>query len=191
MQPTPRASETYTRVLAALEQAEPLDGAIGKIEPVAARLVARPAFRGMFSGDTTGIPLHTILTDVPFGAWWMAVFLDLFKDDGSRRAARRLVALGVISTVPTSVSGWAQWSGKDRAIKRVGVVHALSNVIATAVYMASWAARERGRQQLGVGLARGGAVLLLVSGFLGGHLASGRHAAPHVRAKAMAKTGTL
>ncbi|WP_248762108.1 DUF2231 domain-containing protein [Pseudarthrobacter sp. SSS035] len=132
--------------------------------------------RGFFRGDATGIPLHGILTDGPFGAWWSAIFLDFYKDDSSRLAAKRLVALGVVAAVPTAVSGWAQWSMKDHGTKRVGIVHATISAAATLVYLASWAARERGRHELGIGLSRAGAVLLLASGFLGGHLRSGR---PH------------
>lgn len=166
----------YTRLLAALEAAKPLDAVVTSVEPLASRLMARRRVREFIRGDATGIPVHNILTDAPFGAWWMAIFLDLFNDDGSRQAAKRLVALGVVSTVPTALSGWAQWTTKARPIKRVGVVHAAANAAATTVYVASWAARERGRHELGIGLARAGAVLLLVSGFLGGHMSSGRRA---------------
>ncbi|MDP9986924.1 hypothetical protein J2S98_002082 [Arthrobacter oryzae] len=166
----------YTRLLGALEEAKRLDAAVTAAEPLAARLMAQRKVRTIVRGDTTGIPLHTILTDGPFGAWWSAVFLDLFDDEASRRSSQRLVALGVVAAVPTALSGWATWSGKDRPLKRVGVVHAAANAAATAVYVASWRARSRGNHRAGVRLARMGAVLLLVSGFLGGHLSSGRHA---------------
>lgn len=170
------SSGRYTRLLGSLEDATPLDAAVEAAEPLASRLMSQPRIRSIVRGDTTGIPLHTILTDGPFGAWWSAVFLDFFDDDGSRRSSQRLVALGVIAAVPTALSGWATWSGKDRPLKRVGIVHAGANVAATTVYFASWRARSRGNHRLGVRLGRAGAVLLLVSGFLGGHLSSGRHA---------------
>lgn len=164
----------YPRLLGWLEEARPLDALARKVEPYASRLTARPGMRSFFRGDATGIPLHSILTDGPFGAWWSAIFLDFSKDDGSRQAAKRLVGLGVIAAVPTAVSGWASWSMKDRGTKNVGIAHAAVNAAATLVYLASWAARERGHHELGIGLARAGAVLLLASGFLGGHLRSGR-----------------
>jgi len=166
----------YTRFLGSLEDATTLDAAVEAAEPLASRLMSRDRIRAFVRGETTGIPLHVILTDGPFGAWWSAVFLDLFHGEDSRSSARRLVGLGVVAAVPTALSGWATWSEKDTAIKRVGIVHAAANAAATAVYAASWAARSRGRHELGVGLARAGAVLLLVSGFLGGHLSSDRHA---------------
>lgn len=168
------SSGRYAQLLGLLEGAPPLGAVAKRIEPFAGRLTAQPGIRGFFRGDATGIPLHGILTDAPFGAWWSAIFLDFYKDIGFRRAAKRLVALGVVAAVPTALSGWAQWSMKDQATKRVGIVHAAINAAATLVYLASWAARERGRHGLGIGLARAGAVLLVAGGFLGGHLRSGR-----------------
>lgn len=164
----------YAQFLGLLEGAKPLGAVVKVIEPLAGRLTAHPGMRSFFRGDATGIPLHGILTDAPFGAWWSAIFLDCFKDNGSRNAAKRLVGVGVVAAVPTAISGWAQWSMKDHGTKRVGIVHAAINAAATLVYLASWAARERSRPELGIGLARAGAVLLLASGFLGGHLRSGR-----------------
>jgi len=168
------SSSRYAQFLGWLAAAEPLAAVTKRLEPLASRLTAHPGVRGFFRGDATGIPLHGILTDGPFGAWWSAIFLDFYKDDASRRAAKRLVAVGLIAAIPTAISGWAQWSMKDQATKRVGIVHAAINAAATLVYLASWAARQRGHNELGIGLARAGAVLLLGSGFLGGHLRSGR-----------------
>lgn len=163
----------FARLLGRLEEL-PLGALVKAIEPIAGRLTARPGMRSFFRGDATGSPLHSILTDAPFGTWWSAIFLDFYKDDSSRLAAKRLVAAGVITAVPTAISGWAQWTMKDQGTKRVGLVHAALNGAAILVYLASWAARERGRHELGIGLARAGAVLLLASGFLGGHLRSGQ-----------------
>jgi hypothetical protein len=180
VQPTGRSfqantgSSRYAQLLGLLEGAQPLGAVVKTIEPYAGRLTAHAGLRGFFRGDATGVPLHGILTDAPFGAWWSAIFLDFYNDDSSRHAAKRLVGLGVVAAVPTAVSGWAQWSMKGQGTKRVGIVHAAVNAAATLVYLASWAARERGRHRLGIGLARGGAVLLLAGGFLGGHLRSGR-----------------
>jgi hypothetical protein len=168
------SSGRYAQLLGSLEGAKPLGAVVKRVEPLAGRLTAHAGMRGFFRGDATGIPLHGILTDAPFGAWWSAIFLDFYKDDGSRHAAKHLVGLGVVAAVPTALSGWAAWSMKDQGTKRVGIVHAAINAAATLIYLASWAARERGRHELGIGLARAGAVLLLASGFLGGHLRSGR-----------------
>lgn len=162
----------FLTLMKQLADAESLDPAVRTAEPIAARLVANPRLRRFFHGDANGIPPHVILSDLPFGAWFMAVFLDLFPDRGSRRAAQRLVGLGVLAAPPTAISGWAEWARADHATRRIGVVHAAANLTATLIFLASWRARRKGRHRLGVGLARAGAVLLVAGGFLGGYMRS-------------------
>ena len=164
----------FLRMMRRLEKADRLDPAVRAAEPLAGRLVANPGLRRFFHGDATGIPPHAIATDVPFGAWFMAIFLDLFPDAGTRRATTRLVALGVVAAAPTGISGWAEWARADRATRRVGIVHAAANLTATLIFLASWAARTRDRHGLGVGLARAGGALLIVGGFLGGYMGRAR-----------------
>jgi hypothetical protein len=170
----------FLRTMRRLENADRLDPVVRVADPLAGRLVANPRLRRFFSGDATGIPPHGIATDVPFGAWFMAIFLDLFPEAdadaaaGTRRAATRLVALGVVAAAPTGISGWAEWARADRATRRVGVVHAAANLAATLIFLASWAARTRDRHRLGAGLARAGGALLIVGGFLGGYMGRAR-----------------
>ncbi|WP_445155035.1 DUF2231 domain-containing protein [Arthrobacter sp. Hor0625] len=170
----PEAADMFLDLMKRLEHAEALDPAARAAAPLAERLVSRPGPRRFFHGDATGIPPHVILTDVPFGAWFMAIFLDFFPDEGSRVAARRLVGLGLLAAAPTGLSGWAEWARADSATRRVGVVHASANLAATLVFLASWRARRNERHRLGARLARAGAVLLIVGGFLGGYMRSSR-----------------
>jgi hypothetical protein len=168
----------FLRVTRRLEGSDRLDPVVRVADPLAGRLVANPGLRRFFHGDATGIPPHVIATDVPFGAWFMAIFLDLFPDEGTRQASTRLVALGVAAAAPTGISGWAEWARADRATRRVGVVHAAANLAATLIFLASWAARKRNRHGLGVNLARLGGALLIVGGFLGGYMRSRRAPEP-------------
>jgi hypothetical protein len=108
-------------LLRRLEQSEGLDPAVRAAEPWAGRIVANGRLRRLLHGDATGIPLHVIYTDVPFGAWFMAQYLDLFPDQGTRRAATRLVGLGIVAAVPTALTGWAEWALADRGTRRVGM----------------------------------------------------------------------
>ena len=103
-------ARAYASLLRRLEELEALDAPARLAEPVATRLVSTPGLRRFFHGEATGIPLHPILTDVPFGAWFMTIYLDLYDDEVSRRAARRLIGLGIASAVPTALSGWAEWA---------------------------------------------------------------------------------
>jgi len=164
----------FRQLMGSIERLKALDIPVDAARPLAGRLVRNERLRNVLHGQATGIPLHPILTDVPFGAWFMAVFLDLFPDAGTQRAATRLVGLGVISAVPTALSGWAEWALADRKTQRVGVVHAGLNASAVLIFAGSWAARRRGRRRLGVGLARLGAVVLIAGGFTGGYMGRDR-----------------
>ena len=167
----------YFRLLGRLERAEVLDRPVESVAPLAQRLVSREPLRRFLHGDATGIPVHVILTDVPLGAWWMAVFLDLFPDSSSRHSATRLVGLGVLSAAPTAVAGWAEWALSDHTTKRVGVVHAAVNGATVLIFVASWAARVRDHHELGVRLARAGGLTTIVGSSLGGHMSSTRRRA--------------
>ncbi|MGW5721129.1 DUF2231 domain-containing protein [Amycolatopsis sp. NPDC003865] len=162
----------YLRLLGRAERSPALDRLARLADRPARGLVAREPLRRFFAGDATGVPLHLVVKDAPFGAWFMAQFLDLYPD--SRRAARRLVGLGLLGAAPAAVTGWAEWAGCPDATRRVGVLHAAATGAATAVFFASWATRARGRERTGIRLSRCGAAILVAGGFLGGHVGRGR-----------------
>jgi predicted membrane protein DUF2231 len=168
------ADNAYTRLLRRLERSTTWDGAIEAVAPVADHLIARAPVRRFFHGDATGVPLHGILTDAPLGAWFIAMYFDLFSDEASRLAATRLVGLGVATAVPTAVAGWAEWARADRATRRLGMTHAALQGLSALVFVTSWAARRRGHHRLGVALARLGSVPNLAGNFLGGSMGSRR-----------------
>jgi hypothetical protein len=65
------------------------------------------------SGTALGHPLHPPLTDVLIGAWTSAVALDWLGGKRGRLAADRLVALGVLSALPTAAAGLNDWATLD------------------------------------------------------------------------------
>jgi nitrite reductase/ring-hydroxylating ferredoxin subunit/uncharacterized membrane protein len=133
--------------------------------------------KDLLSGTWQGHPLHPALTDVVIGAWTSATILDLIGGRESRRAAERLIGVGIAAALPTAASGSADWADStlgDEQVRRVGFVHAVANTAALGLYGASLLARRRGRHRRGVGLGAAGAGLLLGSGFLGGHLTFAR-----------------
>jgi len=84
--------------------------------------------------------------------------------------ADRLVALGVLSAIPTAAAGlndWATLEGQDR---RLGLVHGTTNVVATGLFGASWLARKTGHRFFGRTLALAGYGTVSIGAFLGGHL---------------------
>lgn len=137
-------------------------------------LAAQPRLRGALSGDWLGHAAHPLFTDLPIGFWTSAWVLDIVGGRASRTAARRLVGWGVLSAIPTALTGASDWSpaaADDDGARRVGAVHAAANTTALACYVASWLSRRRGRHGRGVAWGMAGAAAATVGGHLGGHLA--------------------
>lgn len=162
-------------VARALEEETRLDGAVDALRPVADALVADDARRDLLLGRQLGHAAHPLLTDAPIGAWASAVLLDLVGGSQSRAAAQRLVGIGVLSAVPTALTGLAEWSHLGRRDARVGVAHAAGNSVALGLFSASWIARRKGHHAKGVALGLAGVAAVSVSGFLGAHLAIARN----------------
>lgn len=142
---------------------EPAANAVQKA--TGARLV-----KNALSGTWLGHQLHPMLTDMPMGAWAMASLLDLTGGEGSAKAAKKLVGFGVLTAVPTAMSGASDWSEEQGAAQRVGMVHAVANSIGTSLQLASWLARANGKRKTGVTLSLLGLSAAGFGGYLGGHL---------------------
>lgn len=126
--------------------------------------------KDLLSGSWLGHTLHPMLTDLPIGFWTSSFMLDVVGGRRARPASRQLVALGVLSALPTAAAGAADWSDTDGPARRVGLVHAVSNSVALTAYAASWLARRRGQHWKGVALGMAGATAASAGGHLGGHL---------------------
>ncbi len=157
-----------------LEGSTRVDGLVRLAEPLVDALLADPDRADALQGRWLGHAIHPPLTDVPIGAWTSATILDLVGGRKSQPAAKRLIGVGVLTALPTAVTGWAEWGAAGQREKRVGVVHAGSNVAALVLYSASWRARGRGKHLRGVALSLGGGLALGLGGYLGGHLVEAR-----------------
>ena len=140
-----------------------------------ARAVERAAPDGSpinaaLSGTAFGHPLHPPLTDVVIGAWTSAVALDWIGGKRGGPAADWLVALGVLSALPTAAAGLNDWATLEGPTRRLGLVHGTTNVVATGLFGTSWLARKAGRRVVGRLLALAGYGTVSVGAFLGGHL---------------------
>lgn len=74
------------------------------------RLVGQGRLKNLLSGSWLGHPLHPLLTDIPIGSFTSATVLDLLAGQRGEHAADVLVALGLISALPTAAAGAADWS---------------------------------------------------------------------------------
>jgi uncharacterized membrane protein len=163
----------------ALEQARVLDPLVSVVRPFGGWFASDPARRNLLQGAWLGHAVHPPLTDVTIGLYSSAVTLDLIGGKAARPAARRLIALGLLTTLPTLWTGWAEWAELEQRDQRVGVVHALTNGTAAVGFAASWRARRKGQHLKGVALGLASAGLMSVGGYLGGHLVAARKAGTH------------
>jgi len=89
-------------------------------------------------------------------------------------AADLLVALGLLSAVPTAAAGAADWSDSYGPDQRVGAVHAVANVIGLGLYGWSLRARRRGDRRAATALGLAGMSSMAAGGYLGGYLSHSR-----------------
>lgn len=141
------------------------------VSAVAERLPGGQRTIDVLNGTPLGHPAHPLLTHIPIGAYAFAAVFDVASAGRARhsKAATALIAMGLLSTVPTALAGAMDWQHTSGKARRVGVAHALLNSIASGVFTLSLLSRLSGR-----GPARAlnltGNAIVAGSGYLGGHL---------------------
>ncbi|PZS39878.1 MAG: (2Fe-2S)-binding protein [Pseudonocardiales bacterium] len=157
------------RVTDGIERWRGLDRMGTPANRLAHKVIRNGAVKDGLSGTWLGHPVHPLLVAVPIGSWVAAGVLDALPGDNAA-AARRLVGLGVLASVPAAATGLSDWSDTAGAEQRVGVLHAGLNLTAIALYTGSWLCRRKSAGA-GVVLALAGGVVVACAGHLGGHLA--------------------
>lgn len=159
-------------LMRAIEEAAFLDPVASCLTRVVDWLSCPAALRQLLRGTWLGHSFHPLLTDFAEGPWMAASFLDLFGPSGSSRAARRLLAFGLVMAVPTYLTGLADWAEtEDEGERRMGLVHLATTSLAVALYASSYLARVRSKDRRATLLGLAGGVIALGDGYLGGHLA--------------------
>lgn len=130
--------------------------------------------RNFLNGTWLGEPLHVILTDVPIGAWTVAMVFDALDLAGNRRgfavASDTSIAIGLAGAAGAAVTGLTDWSDVDPPVRRVGLVHALLNIGATALFTTSLILRRRKARTGGRITAACGYALMSYAAHLGGKM---------------------
>lgn len=122
-------------------------------------------FRSLLNGTFLGHPLHPAITDVPIGAWLLAVVFDIVwlvspsANAWAARGAEALVLIGILAAVGAAITGLADWSDTYGAERTVGLYHAGLNTLALVLYVVSFVLR--------LGLSNGESVFAAVIGFVG------------------------
>ena len=159
-----------------LENDQRLDPAVAKAAQLTHSL-RDSATGSALRGEWMGHALHPALTDLPIGLFTAAAALDLLGGKATHPAAQKLVGLGLLSAVPTALTGWAEWSRADHRAQRVGIAHAALNVASLGLYAGSWMARRRSHHGLGAALSLAGSGITVAAAYLGGHLVTVREVA--------------
>lgn len=135
---------------------------------------AAQAIRNFLNGTWLGEPLHVILTDVPIGAWTVALIfdgMDLFQDRREfAKAADAAVAIGLLGAAGAAITGLVDWSDVDPPARRVGMWHGLLNASATVLFASSLISRKRKLRKQGRIYAALGYSAMMVAAKLGGDM---------------------
>lgn len=126
-----------------------------------------------FHGSWLGHPLHPLLTDLPIGAWSMALLMDGLAASGQEEAewaADTLTLVGVLTAVPTAIAGAVDYSTIPKQASSAGALHATLNTISLTLYLLSLRERKGGNRPLGMLYSTVAFAVLGVSSWLGGEM---------------------
>jgi nitrite reductase/ring-hydroxylating ferredoxin subunit/uncharacterized membrane protein len=126
-------------------------------------------------GTWLGHPLHSVLTDVPIGAWTATAVLDAVDEISGRetfgRAAQTTITVGLVGAIGAALTGMADWSKMNHGhARRVGLAHGLLNTAGVTCYVTSLMLRRRRAHRAGRGFALLGLLISSAAAYLGGHL---------------------
>jgi len=127
-------------------------------------------------GKQLGHSLHAVVTDVPVGAWTLAVVFDgleLAGRTGFAPASDFAIGFGMLGGVLAAATGYAEWSDTSGQPKRLGTAHALGNSLAFGAYAASLLLRSAGKRRAGIACALLGYGTASLAAYLGGELSTG------------------
>jgi nitrite reductase/ring-hydroxylating ferredoxin subunit/uncharacterized membrane protein len=103
---------------------------------------AKQPVKDILNGTWLGHPAHPPVTDVPVGAWTVAIACDVI---GARDAAKTAIGIGILGAVCAAATGIADWADiHNQRPRKLGVVHATLNTTALALYVASYLLRDGG-----------------------------------------------
>lgn len=168
----------WSKLTGKIEQASVLDPVANAVEKGVNAVLPGGPVKDALHGVWLGHPLHPAITDIPVGAWTVALICDTAEAvSGNRKmgaAADVSIAIGLLGAAGSAVTGLADWSETDSRAKKIGAVHGVLNVAATALYTASWILRGRAkRRRTARTLSALGYAIAGASAYLGGHLVMG------------------
>jgi nitrite reductase/ring-hydroxylating ferredoxin subunit/uncharacterized membrane protein len=123
-----------------------------------------------------GHPLHPALTDIPMGAWAVAVLSDYVAHFTNRlptAAGDVALAVALAAALLAVLTGYTDFRNTFAHERRVALTHGLIMSVAVTLGVVSMALRwwsGSGLHPLAVGLSTAGFGLMVIGGYFGGHL---------------------
>jgi nitrite reductase/ring-hydroxylating ferredoxin subunit/uncharacterized membrane protein len=141
------------------------------------KALGRPGetLKTLLHGTWLGHPLHPVITDIPLGAWTLAIVFDVIwlikGTHGWVSAADITIFIGLLAAVGAAVTGYTDWNETYDRERRIGLAHGLLNTAALLFYLLSLTIRvSGGGRGVAIILALIGYVFLTSAAFLGGEL---------------------
>ena len=127
----------------------------------------------LLHGVPLGHPVHSVLTDLTIGLYTSTFFLDLLElfDTNEERASISdgFLLGGLLSAVPTIITGVADWKDSEGRTRNLGLIHAALNATANLCYLGAYVSRKRSRG-VRLALAFAGATVMTAAAYLGGRM---------------------
>ena len=126
-----------------------------------------------------GHPIHQMVIALPLGLLATAAIFDAIsaatRNRKLARAGYYMQGAGLLSAFGAAVPGAMDWWDIPRCTraKNIGLLHGIGNLAVTGLFGASWLLRRRKPSTvggMGLALSTSGALLALVTGWLGGEL---------------------
>jgi len=127
-----------------------------------------PIIKDLLNGVWLGHPLHPAITDVPIGAYVVALVLDL---TGQRAAATAAIGVGIVFMLVALLAGYADYIDLEGKSQRFGTVHSSLMLVALVLYLASFVMRLGAvPSPAEVWLSGIGFLIVITSAYVGGEL---------------------
>jgi len=136
----------------------------GLVDAIYGRMVP---IRSFFNGTWLGHPLHAVLTDVPIGALFLVIVLDLL---GQPTGADVALVLGVLAMLGAAIVGFADYSVTDGTARVRATVHSTVMIVALVVYLVSLGLRagSPADRTVPIALSIVGFLILSAGAYVGG-----------------------
>ena len=127
-----------------------------------------PILKDFLNGVWLGHPLHPAITDVPIGAYVVAIVLDF---SGQRAAATAAIGVGIVFMLLAALAGFADYIDLEGKSRRFGTVHSSLMLVALVLYLVSFVMRLNAvASPAEVWLSVIGFIIVITSAYVGGEL---------------------